>query len=219
MKLKLIILFILGTAAISAKAQTGFPFDNEIRDFKKQDSISMPPKNGILFIGSSSIRKWTDLEQRFSDKPIIRRGVGGSTLEQLVDYYTSYILLPYKPKKVFIYAGENDIAAGKSGVFVAQEFTKLWAMLEQKLPKAEIYFMSVKPSPSRAKYDDQVRAANRLIKIFLLSRGNGHFIDVSTTILDPVTSKPDPGLFEKDMLHLNSRGYDRWQAVLQPYVN
>jgi hypothetical protein len=82
----------------------------------------MPAKNGILFIGSSSIRKWTDLEQRFSEKPIIRRGVGGCTIEQLVDYYTPYIMYPYHPRKIFIYAGENDIAEGKSGAFVADEF-------------------------------------------------------------------------------------------------
>ena len=218
MKFKLILLFVLATAGISARAQKGFPFDNEIREFKHQDSIAFPPKKGILFIGSSSIRKWTDLEQRFSTLPIIRRGVGGCTLEQLVDYYTPYILLPYQPRKVFIYAGENDIASGKTGVFVAQEFVKLWRILEKKLPKAEIYFMSIKPSPSRAQYFDQVRAANRLIKIFLLSRGNGHFVDVSTTILDQQTAQPNPLLFESDMLHLNSKGYDRWQAVLQPLV-
>ncbi|WP_374948286.1 GDSL-type esterase/lipase family protein [Mucilaginibacter sp.] len=217
MKFKIILLFLLAATGV-AKAQTGFPFDNEIRDFKKQDSLQMPPKNGILFIGSSSIRKWTDLEQRFSQSPIIRRGVGGCTLEQLVDYYTPYILFPYKPRKVFIYAGENDIAAGKTGVFVAQQFTKLWAMVRQKLPGAEIYFMSIKPSPSRAKYIDQVRAANRLIRIYLLSRNKGHYVDVSSAILDPVTAQPDASLFEKDMLHLNSRGYDKWQAVLQPLV-
>jgi hypothetical protein len=67
----------------------------------------------------------------FSDKPIIRRGVGGCTLEQLVDFYTPYILLPYQPKKIFVYAGENDIASDKSGAFVAAEFTKLWAMHRQ----------------------------------------------------------------------------------------
>lgn len=217
MKFRIILLLILATTGI-ASAQSGFPFDNEIRDFKAQDSVNMPAKNGILFIGSSSIRKWTDLEQRFSGMPIIRRGVGGSTLEQLVDYYTPYILLPYKPRKVFIYAGENDIAAGKTGVFVAQEFTKIWYMLQKQLPKADIYFMSIKPSPSRAQYADQVRAANRLIRIFLLSRKNGHYVDVASPILDPVTAQPDPTLFEKDRLHLNSRGYDRWQSVLEPLV-
>jgi hypothetical protein len=213
-----IFFFMMMIAGISANAQTGFPFDNEIRDFKKEDSLKFPPKDGILFIGSSSIRKWTDLEQRFSDKPIIRRGVGGCTLEQLVDYFTPYILFPYQPKKVFIYAGENDIAGGKTGDFVADEFTKLWAMLSSKLPNAEVYFMSVKPSPSRAKFLPEVNIANAKIKAFLTGKKKGHYIDVSTAILKPVTMQPDSSLFEGDLLHLNKTGYDKWQAVLQPYV-
>ena len=77
MKLKLTLLLIAFTFAAKVFAQSGFPFDNEIRDFNHQDSLSFPKPNGILFIGSSSIRKWTDLEKRFSNSPIIRRGVGG----------------------------------------------------------------------------------------------------------------------------------------------
>ncbi|RFZ85989.1 hypothetical protein DYU05_10505 [Mucilaginibacter terrenus] len=218
MKLRLLIFFVLTATALTSRAQQGFPFDNEIREFKHQDSLKFPPKNGILFIGSSSIRKWTDLEQRFSNKPIIRRGVGGCTLEQLVDYYTPYILFPYHPKKVFIYAGENDIAAGKSGAFVAAQFEKLWTMLASKLPKTDVYFMAVKPSPSRAKYFDEVKTANTRIKAFLNGKANGHYIDVATVILNPATMQPDSSLFESDLLHLNKTGYDKWQAVLQPYV-
>jgi len=218
MKFKLIILFVLAVAGFSAKAQTGFPFDNEIRDFKKQDSLKFPPKSGILFIGSSSIRKWTDLEQRFSDQPVIRRGVGGCTLEQLVDYYTPYILFPYQPKKIFIYAGENDIASGKTGGFVAEEFAKLWGMLSSKLPKAEVYFLAVKPSPSRSKFLSEVNIANTKIKAFLAGKKQGHYIDVASVILKATTMQPDSSLFEGDLLHLNKTGYDKWQAVLQPYV-
>ncbi|MBB5395815.1 GDSL-type esterase/lipase family protein [Mucilaginibacter sp. AK015] len=218
MKLKLYLFFILLTAGITANAQTGFPFDNEIRDFKHQDSISMPAKNGILFIGSSSIRKWTDLEQRFSDKPIIRRGVGGCTIEQVVDYYAPYIIYPYQPRKIFIYAGENDIAAGKTGKFTAREFYKLWAMIKQNLPHAEIYFMAIKPSPSRAKYFPEVKIANALVRSFLKNKKKGHYVDIASVILNPATHQPDTSLFESDMLHLNSKGYDKWQAVLQPLV-
>ena len=218
MRLKLFLFFVLAAAGISARAQQGFPFDNEIREFKNQDSISMPAKNGILFIGSSSIRKWTDLEKRFADKPIIRRGVGGCTLEQLVDYYTPYIMYPYHPRKIFIYAGENDIAAGKTGEFTARQFYQLWAMIKQNLPQAEIYWMAIKPSPSRAKYFSEVKTANAMVKSFLKNRKNSHYIDVASVILDPVTQQPDTTLFESDMLHLNSKGYDKWQVVLQPYV-
>ncbi|SHN33093.1 GDSL-type esterase/lipase family protein [Mucilaginibacter sp. OK098] len=218
MKAKLILLFLTLCIGSRLHAQTGFPFDNEIRAFKHQDSLKFPPKNGILFIGSSSIRKWTDLEQRFANKPIIRRGVGGCELWQLVDYYTPYILFPYQPRKIFIYAGENDIAAGKTGKFVFDEFQKLWKMINKKLPDATIYFMSVKPSPSRAKFINEVEIANKLIKNYLNNKPNSTYIDLGTVLDTPGNTTVDNSLFEPDLLHLNSKGYDKWQKVLEPYV-
>ena len=219
MKIKLLLLFVGFALSTQLYAQKGFPFDNEIRDFKHQDSLNFPPKNGILFIGSSSIRKWTDLEQRFAGKPIIRRGVGGCELWQLVDYYTPYILFPYQPRKIFIYAGENDIAGGKTGEFVFQEFEKLYDMIKKQLPDATIYFMSIKPSPSRAKFFDEVNVANAMIKSYLSNKPNSAYIDLSTVIYKSQTTIPDSSLFNSDYLHLNSKGYDKWQHILEPYVN
>ncbi|GAA3970633.1 GDSL-type esterase/lipase family protein [Mucilaginibacter dorajii] len=218
MKLKLF-LFLIGCAfTANAFAQQGLPFDNEIRAFKHQDSISFPKPNGILFIGSSSIRLWSDLEQRFADKPIIKRGVGGSEMWQLVDYFTPYILFPYHPRKVFIYAGENDIAGGKSAQSVADQFAKLWVMIRGKLPRAEIYFMSIKPSPVRAKFYAEVYKANDLIKAYLQNKPKSHYVDLVPAIYKPGTTQPDSSLFKGDYLHLNPKGYDRWQAVLEPLV-
>lgn len=217
--MKKIALLVFGVVFfIHAYAQQGFPFANEIREFKHQDSLSFPARNGILFIGSSSIRLWNDLEQRFAGKPIIKRGVGGCELWQVVDFYTPYILFPYHPRKIFIYAGENDIAAGKNSEFVLDEFQKLWQMIRQQLPKAQIYFMSIKPSPSRARYFNEMINANKLIKAYLAGKPRSHFVDVSSVIYKDNTSTPDSSLFKADYLHLNSRGYDRWQRVLKPYV-
>jgi hypothetical protein len=219
MKIKFLFLLFLAFAINdTVDTQKGFPFDNEIREFKHQDSLHFPPKNGILFIGSSSIRLWDDLEKRFAGKPIIKRGVGGSEISQLVDYYTPYILFPYHPRKIFIYDGENDIASGKSSTFVFNEFQKLYEMIGRKLPDAAIYFMSIKPSPSRAKYFDEMAKANQLIKNYLANKPNSTFIDVSTVILKNNTSRPDSSLFKADYLHLNSKGYDKWQQVLVPFV-
>jgi hypothetical protein len=218
MKLKLTLLFIAFTFAANTFAQSGFPFDNEIRDFKRQDSLSFPKPNGILFIGSSSIRKWTDLEKRFPHAPIIRRGVGGCELSQLVKYYTPYILFPYHPRKIFIYAGENDIAAGETADSVYHNFQKLWVSIREKLPSAKIYFMSIKASPVRAKFRATVDKANELIIAYLKGKPNSLFIDMNTSIFKHPTTQPDSSLFEHDYLHLNTSGYDRWQKVLEPYV-
>ena len=220
MKIKFLlpVLLFLGTV-MSAHAQQGFPFANEIRVFKHLDSTSFPPKNGILFIGSSSIRVWTDLETRFRGKPIIKRGVGGSELWQFVDYFTPYIVFPYKPRKIFIYAGENDIAAGKNAEFVAGEFQKLWEMIHVKLPGAKIYYMSIKPSPSRVKFWPEAVKANSLVKSYLTGKPNSTYIDMGSVIFKSGTTEGDSSLFRADYLHLNSKGYDRWQKVLEPYVN
>jgi GDSL-like Lipase/Acylhydrolase family len=219
MKIRVVFLFFSLACATRLLGQQGFPFADEIRVFKQQDSLHFPPGKGILFIGSSSIRKWTDLESRFADKPIIRRGVGGCELGQLLDFYTPYILFPYEPRKIFIYAGENDIASGKSPQMVAEEFSKLQTLIHQKLPATKIYFMSIKQGIARAKYAPEVNQANALIKAYLRHKRHSAYIDMNTAIYKPGTDQPDSSLFETDYIHLNKTGYDRWQKVLQPYVN
>lgn len=215
MKYRLLFIALLFT--LKAFAQQGFPFDNEIRDFKRQDSISMPKPGGMLFIGSSSIRKWTDLQQRFPGKPIISRGVGGSELTQWVKYYLPYVVFPYKPAKIFIYAGENDIAAGRSAPMVAEDFIKLYELIRQQLPNTAIYFMSIKHSPVRAIYYGEVGRANQAIANYLKGKSLAWYIDLNTALLTP-QAIPDSSLFNSDYLHLNSKGYDRWKKVLQDYV-
>ncbi|GAA4330052.1 SGNH/GDSL hydrolase family protein [Mucilaginibacter gynuensis] len=218
MKTKLFLFLIISLLSSQLYAQKGFPFDNEIHAFKQLDSLNMPKPGGILFVGSSSIRLWDDLEQRYAGKPIIKRGVGGSELWQWVQYFPQYLIYPYKPKKVFIYAGENDIASGRSAEDVAGNFEKLWEMIRKELPATEIYFLSIKPSPSRAKFYAVVAAANSLIKTSVAKKPKTKYIDVASTILDPKTQLPDSSLFKPDYLHLKSTGYDRWQTVLNKYV-
>lgn len=219
MKFKFIFLFLLLiTAGKSLFAQQGFPFADELRKFKTADSLSFPKPGGNLFIGSSSIRLWDDLEQRFPDKRVLKRGVGGSTLQQWVKYYTNYILFPYKPERIFVYAGENDINDGRTSQQVYQDFVTLYNMIQQKLSGTEVYWLSVKKSPSRAKYYATVDSTNALVKTFIGQHKGVKYIDVNTPLYDPKTSLPDSSLFRPDYLHLKKEGYDRWQKALKKYV-
>jgi hypothetical protein len=219
MKIKLVFLFLLAGFSVKTFAQSGFPFDNEIRAFKHQDSLSFPKPDGILFIGSSSFRLWGDLEQRFPNQPIIKRGVGGCELSNIVNFYTPYILFPYHPRKIFIYAGENDIAYGHSADSVLVNFKKLYQMIREKLPEAKIYYLSIKPSPSRVTFKADDLRANEQIKDYIKGLQNCTYLDMNEAIYKPGTTQPDSALFRPDYLHLNSKGYDRWQKILEPYVN
>jgi lysophospholipase L1-like esterase len=198
-------------------AQQKKPFYDEIQAFKKLDSLNPPPKNGILFIGSSSLRKWTDLEKTFNSYAAINRGFGGSTLADAI-YYVNDLIDPYQPRQIVIYSGENDIAEGNvSAEMVSDRFKTLFGLIRQKLPQVSIAFISIKPSPSRAKFQSVVIQANQLIKKYLQQQPKTAFIDVYSLMLDQ-KRQMRPELFLEDNLHMNAKGYQIWTKAIQPYL-
>jgi lysophospholipase L1-like esterase len=208
---------ILLTASIviphAASATDAFAkWEPEIQKFEAADRTNMPPKGGILFVGSSSIRLWTNLVESFPKKKIVQRGFGGSTMADAL-HFADRIILPYEPKKIFVYEGDNDLAAGKEPKVVAAEFRQLVEKIRAKLPKAEVWYISVKPSPSRAKLEAKARALNAEIEWWANSQKRVGVIDVWTPMLGP-DGKPRPDIFVADNLHMNGAGYEIWKRVI-----
>lgn len=204
-------LFILGIF----QAQSQEPaFRKDIDAFKKSDSQRMPAANTILFVGSSSFTKWTDVQDYFPGYPILNRGFGGSTLVDVIRY-ADEIIVPYHPKQIIIYCGENDIAASDTITpqIVLERFRQLFSIIRKKLGKVPVGFISIKPSPSRWKMETRFVEANRLIKAFLDKEQNAKFINVHTAMLNADGSvKTD--IFISDNLHMNPTGYHIWQPII-----
>jgi lysophospholipase L1-like esterase len=194
------------------------PFYDEIQNFKKQDSEHRPPANAILLTGSSSFRKWTDVQDYFPGYTIVNRGFGGSTLPDVIRYAADAIY-PYKPKQVLIYCGDNDLASSDTvkAETVLSRFQQLFSMIRTNLPKANIVFVSIKPSPSRQRLLPEIEKANSMIKTFLQKQPNTAFADVFHPMLNADGSIKKE-IFLSDNLHMNAQGYALWQKVLQPYL-
>lgn len=193
-------------------------FWNDIQAFKKKDSISLPAKNAILFIGSSSFTRWTDVQQYFPSQPIINRGFGGSTLVDVIRYADD-IIFPYQPKKIVIYCGENDIASSDTvtAKIAFNRFKNLFQLIRSKLPDIPILFVSFKPSQSRWHMRDRMTKANELIRKFLKKNKNAVFVNVWKAMLGP-DKKPMQELFVEDNLHMTAKGYAIWQKLIEPYL-
>ncbi|MDB5202699.1 MAG: hypothetical protein JWQ27_2108 [Ferruginibacter sp.] len=205
---------------LMGSAATAQPFADEIAAFRKADSIQVPfaGQHPIVFAGSSSFRMWKNLAADFPGLPVINRGFGGSTLPDMIRYADD-LILKYLPKQVVIYCGENDIAAtpASSPEKVLKDFKTLYGMIRQQLPYASIVYVSIKPSPSRAKLQADMIAANNGIKKFLKKKKRTVFVDVYQPMLNSDgTMRND--LYIGDNLHMNAKGYAIWQALIAPHL-
>ena len=202
----------------SIKPEPPPPFWSDIQNFKKQDSTSLPPKNAILFIGSSSFTKWTDVQNYFPDYAIINRGFGGSTLLDQIRYEKD-IIFPYEPKQIVIYCGENDLASSDTvtAAMVFERFKELFQQIRKKFTDIPVAYISMKPSPSRRHLFSKMREGNQLIKDFLTSQKNAVFVDLHQPMLNQ-SGQPIPEIFLEDSLHMNAKGYAIWKKEIEPYL-
>ena len=200
------------TASTYARAAQ---FEAEIAAFEAADRRRPPEPGGIVFTGSSSIRLWPSLESTFG-VPALNRGFGGSQLPDVV-HFAPRIVTPYRPGLVVLYAGDNDIAAGRTPAQVLADYEAFVRLVRASNPAVRIVYVSIKPSPSRWHRVDAMREANALVAGAIARDSLAAFADVFTPMLG-ADGRPRPELFLADSLHMTPAGYVLWRERLAPFV-
>ncbi|WP_241237968.1 GDSL-type esterase/lipase family protein [Pseudoflavitalea rhizosphaerae] len=213
-KLRYTCLFVCLLLVVAAQS-VAQPFINEIRQFRKQDSISAPPANPIIFTGSSSFRMWKDVKDYFPGYTIVNRGFGGSGLPHVIQYAED-VIFKYNPRQVVIYCGENDLRQDVKGEYVADKFKELFHLIRQRMPGVPIAYVSMKPSPHKEKVLKEMKNGNKLIRKFLKKQKNAVYIDVYSAMLNADGSFRK--IYLKDNLHMNAEGYKIWQPLIQKHL-
>lgn len=183
-----------------------------IDELTRNDHDQPPAPGGVVFVGSSSIVMWKDLAKDFPDFEVIKRGFGGSELADSV-FYADRIVIPYRPRAVVLYAGDNDLAAGKSPETVISDFHAFVDKVHGALPDARIVYIAIKPSPSRWNLRDKITQANRAIADACAHEPYLRFVDIYTPMLGS-NGEPRPELFREDKLHMNEKGYALWRPLV-----
>jgi lysophospholipase L1-like esterase len=188
-------------------------FEAEIKAFEAADKINKPKMDGILFLGSSSIRLWKSLADDFPGKPVINRGFGGSMIADSTRYATR-IVYPYRPSVIVFYAGDNDIAAGHTPEQVLSDYKAFVEDIREAMPDTRILFISIKPSLARWKLAAQMQKANELVRDYSMKSKKLEYVDVWEFMIG-ADGTPRKELFGPDGLHMNERGYQLWKLALQ----
>lgn len=190
-------------------------FGNAIRDFEAADAAQFPPEGAVLGIGSSSMRGWHgNIAEDLAPLTVIPRGFGGSNMNDAV-YFMDRIVLPYKPSKILLYEGDNDIAGGHPPQQVVAKYIEFIDRVHAELPKTKIYIIAVKPSPSRWNVWPQMQETNALLKQLCELDDRLVFVDVATAMMDESGVKVREDIFLNDRLHMNRQGYLIWREVMR----
>lgn len=210
----LVLLYFHLSIPLSAQEQ----WETTIQQFEKMDQEDRPEPGGVLFVGSSSIAMWKDMADYFPQHRVLNRGFGGSEFSDLI-YYADRVIYPYQPSKVFIYEGDNDLAAGDSPKSVLKEAKKLRKMIAKNLGRdIPVIFIAPKPSVARWNLKTEYEILNAMLKKYADKKVNTEFADVWTPALDE-NGEVYKHIFLEDNLHMNADGYAIWKKVLQPYID
>ena len=201
---------------VSPTVSTRSQWEPDFAQFEAQDRARPPRPGSIVFVGSSSIRMWTTLQRDFPGVPVLNRGFGGSEAGDVAQF-AERIVVPYKPPVVVFYAGDNDLAAGKTPQQVLAAFQSFVGTMHQKLPGTRVVFVSIKPSIARWNIVDKMRQANILVRNYTRTDSKLVYVDVFTPMLD-ASGKPRPELYREDGLHMTPAGYGIWRDLIAPAI-
>lgn len=190
-------------------------WEKEIAALEAAAVTNRPPPGCIIFVGSSSIKRWQTLAQDFPGLPVVNHGFGGS---QLADsfHFADRLILPYQPRQVVIYAGGNDLNAGKEPGIVFGDFVALVQKIRAALPQARIAYISSAPNLKRWEQVGNVKRLNQRVEAYC-RRHHVDFINVFPLMLGP-DGQPKPNIYVEDRLHMNENGYAIWRAAVAPYL-
>jgi lysophospholipase L1-like esterase len=191
-------------------------WEKDITAFETGEAASPTPKNAIVFVGSSSIRKWSSLATDFPHHQVINRGFGGSLLSDSV-HFIDRLVLKHEPRFIVVYAGGNDINANKTPENVFASFKELVGKIRAKQPSTPIAYISIASNPKRWSQVEKVIEANRLIEAYTKANPGLIFINVFHQMLGP-DGMPKPEIFSSDNLHMNEEGYKLWTEIIAPYL-
>jgi lysophospholipase L1-like esterase len=203
--------------ALSAPVARG-QYQNDINRWTTQDALDPPPAGAVLFVGSSSIRRWEQLALDFNDYRIIQRGFGGATFDN-VNTYVNDIVLPYQPRAIVVWAGTNDIASGSDGNEVFADYQQFVGAVHASQPDVDIFYLGIMPTPGRFDNGPEETVANTAIANQAAADARLHYVDLPAAFnaLNPPFDPAFTGLFVDD-IHLNRQGYELWTSIIRPAV-
>jgi lysophospholipase L1-like esterase len=209
-------------AALGVQATQGAPpgqemgFAAQIEAFAAQDRAAPPPREAILFIGSSIFNQWSTLKEQMAPLPVFNRAFGGSRTWEVL-HYMDNIVLPYKPRIIVYYTGSNDVNAGELAPAIESRTKAFVSRVHEALPGTRIYYVGINRSPDKRVRWHVVDQVNADLKALSATTPYLKYIDLNPVLFD-AKGEPRGELYRPDGLHFFPPAYELFTAIIKPVL-
>ncbi len=190
-------------------------WETDIQALEQLDRTETDPERAVLFLGSSSIRRWDSIAQDMAPYPVIRRGYGGAKYSDLA-VFIDRLVKSHKFSAAAIFVG-NDVA-GKEDDKSPEEVLRLVricvAQIHEHQPHAAVFLISITPTPARFAAWDKIKQVNATLAKYCNAEEGLHFINTADEYLNS-QGKPIAEYFGDDHLHQNQAGYQVWSRIIK----
>ena len=188
-------------------------FELDVRELEHNSFQQTKTNNSVALYGSSTFKMWDNAKNDLSINNLYNLGFGGSTLVSCRRYFDR-LVAPLNPSNLFFYAGDNDIGYGTDSDELLKEFSLFSNQVEEKLPKAKCFFISIKPSPFRRDLMTTILDANSKIKKHLTNLKMWDYVDITTPMINAGYDK----FYDEDPLHMNELGYSLLSKLVRDKI-
>ncbi|MFZ6001982.1 MAG: GDSL-type esterase/lipase family protein [Bacteroidota bacterium] len=213
------IAFFLLAVVFAAHSQSWDSIPRLPEHYKKRTQLFAKEKAStgkILFLGNS-ITEGGDWKKLLGDSTVVNRGIGGDVTFGVLKRLDE--VARFKPSKVFLLIGINDLSKGIPEEVVLQNIFTIVSELKTKSPGTTVFVQSLLPvNPSFKNFpagyalNESVIAINT--QLSKIEKKFGYtYIDIFKGFADKdglMTTR-----FSTDGLHLNLAGYQHWVKMLK----
>lgn len=208
---------LLATSPAAQTAPTGpTRFEPAVLAYEAADKAAPPAAGALLLVGDSQFFRWKTLSEDLPGYRVVNRGIDSFQTSDLL-YYMDRLVLPYKPRMIVMHAGGNDVNLGKTPEAILEDVKTFVTRVRQTMPTVPIAWTSITPSPGRWQQADARKRANALVRAYVASQKNLHFIDLWDAMLTPAGG-PREDIWIEDRIHPNQEGYRIRVRIMRPLL-
>jgi len=169
-------------------------------------------QQALVFAGDSITQGW-NVEKYFPEYKVANRGISGDTTRQL-RYRFKEDVVSLKPTAIVLLIGTNDLGLGGTPEEAAENIGAILNEIKTELPNTTVIVCKV--MPRQQQFAEKIKHLNELVD--KLVQGNPKFIRCDTY---SIYADENGGAKKEefpDLLHPNSKGYEKWKEALMPIL-